>query len=68
MNKTEMLVYKSTLNRVKYFQENKFDRYVILDYIDTVLTQVRKSNLCSDDLLNHLFDMRQKVLLCKEVK
>ena len=67
MTKTENVILNSIKARVSYFQKNNFDKYVILDYIDGVINQVRKSELCSDELLRHLFDVRQKVLLGKEV-
>lgn len=67
MTKTENAILNSIIRRVIYFQKQNFDRYVILDYIDGGINSVRKSN-CSDELLRHLFDIRQKVLLGKEVK
>lgn len=67
MTRTDYIVFKSTANRIEYYQENNFDKYVILDYVDGVINQVRKSELCTDELLRHLFDMRQKVLLGKRV-
>ena len=68
MTKTENIIYRSTVTRVLYFQKNKFDKYVILDYVDGVVNKARKSSICSDELLSQLFDIRQKVLLEKEVK
>lgn len=68
MTKTENVIFRSTATRVIYFQKNKFDKYVILDYVDGVINKARKSSICTDELLRHLFDIRQKVLLDKEVK
>ena len=67
MTKTDYIIFNSTARKIEYFQENKFDKYVILDYVDGVINTVRKSDLCSDELLRHLFDMRQKVVLGKKV-
>lgn len=68
MTKTENVIFRSTVSRVIYFQKNKFDKYVILDYVDGVINKARKSSICTDELLRLLFDVRQKVLLEKEVK
>lgn len=66
MTKTENIILSSIKGRVNYFQKNNFDKYVILDYIDGNITRMRCK--ISDELLRHLFDIRQKVLLSKEVK
>lgn len=68
MTKTENIIFRSTVSRVIYFQKNNFDKYVILDYVDGVVNKARKSSICSDELIRQLFDIRQKVLLEKEVK
>lgn len=67
MTKTDYIIFRSTCSRIEYYQENNFDKYVILEYIDHVIDKVRKSDLCSDELLRHLFDKRQKVLLGKKI-
>ena len=67
MTKTDYIIFNSTARKIEYFQENNFDKYVILDYVDGVINTVRKSDLCSDELLRYLFDMRQKVVLGKMV-
>lgn len=67
MTKAENLKLNLTVSKVKYFQENKFDKYVIIDYIDGVINQARKSESYSNELLRHLFNVRQKVLLEKRV-
>lgn len=65
MTSTEKVIYNSTVTRVKYFQKNKFDKYVILDYVDGIIKKVREKE--SDELLRLLFDVRQRVVLDKEV-
>ena len=67
MTTTDYIIFNSTARKIEYFQENNFDKYVILDYVDGVINTVRKSDLCSDELLRYLFDMRQKVVLGKMV-
>ena len=67
MTKTDYIIFNSTARKIEYFQENNFDKYVILDYVDGVINTVRKSDLCSDELLRHLFDMCQKVVSGKKV-
>ena len=66
MTSTEKIIYNSTVKRVKYFQKNKFDKYVILDYVDDMIIKVRKKE--SDELLRLLFDVRQQVVLGKEIQ
>ena len=67
MTSTERVVLRATIRRVNHYREQKFDKYVILDYVDGVINTVRKSDLCSDELLRHLFDMCQKVVSGKKV-
>ena len=66
MTKTDYIIFKSTANRIEYYQNNNFDKYVIIDYVDGVINKVRSCDLCSDELLRYLFDIRQKVLLGKK--
>ena len=63
MTSTERVVLRATVKRVNYYREQKFDKYVILDYVDSAIRKVR--NHCSDELLKCLFDVRQHVLLGK---
>lgn len=67
MTKAENLRLSLTISKVKYFQKRNFEKYVIIDYIDRVINQVRNSESYSNELLRHLFDIRQKALLCKEM-
>ena len=68
MTNMDYLIFKTITNRIVYYQEKNFDKYVILDYMDGMINSIRKGELYSDELLRHLFDIRQKVLLGKEVK
>lgn len=65
MTSTERVIYNSTVTRVKYFQKNNFDKYVILDYVDGMIKRIRDKE--SDELLRLLFDIRQHVVLGKKV-
>lgn len=61
----EKITYKTVFEKVKYYQDNNFDKYVIIDYIDGMITLMREK--ISDELLRHLFDIRQNVLLGKKI-
>ena len=66
MTSTEKLVLTSTAKRVNYYLQQRFDRYVILDYIEGVINKSRGKY--SDELLRTLFDLRQQIVIGKEVK
>ena len=66
MTSTEKLVLTSTAKRVNYYLQQRFDKYVILDYIEGVINKSRGKY--SDDLLRCLFDLRQQIVMGKEVK
>lgn len=66
MTSTEKLVLTTTAKRVNYYLEQDFGIYVILEYIDGIITLSR--NKYSDELLRALFDLRQKFLLGKEIE
>ena len=51
---------------VKYMQKMKFDKYVILNNIDGRIENLRAN--ASNDFIRCLFDIRQNVLLDKEIK
>ena len=57
---------QTTIMSVKYMQEMKFDKYVILNNLDSMVEKLRVN--ASNDFIMHLFDIRQKVLLDKEIK
>ena len=66
MTSTERVVLRATIRRVNHYREQKFDKYVILEYVDSAIRKVR--GYCSDELLRCLFDVRQQVVLGKEVR
>ena len=47
-------------------QEMNFDKYVILNNLDNIVEKLRIN--ASNDFISCLFDIRQKVLLDKEIK
>ena len=66
MRNSEKLVLKATIEGIKYMQEKKFDKYVILNNIDSMIEKLHVN--ASNDFISCLFDIRQKVLLDKEIK
>ena len=54
------------IGSIKYMQKLKFDKYVILNNLDSMIENLRVN--ASNDFIKCLFDIRQKVLLDKEIK
>ena len=57
---------QSIIEDVKYMQEKKFDKFVIINNLDSIFEKLRIN--ASNDFINCLFDIRQKVVLDKEIK
>ena len=57
---------EATILAIKYMQKMKFDKYVILNNLDSNIEKLR--NNASNDFFSCLFDIRQKVVLDKEIK
>ena len=55
-----------TIIAIKYMQKMKFDKYVILNNLDSIIEKLRVNT--SNEFINCLFDIRQKVVLDKEIK
>ena len=66
MRNYEKIRIQSTIDSIKYMQKMKFDKYVILNYLDSNIEKLRVNT--SNDFINYLFDIRQKVVLDKEIK
>lgn len=66
MTSLEKLILTKTVERVNYYLKKRYDKYVILEYIDSIIEQSRTKY--SDELLRALFNLRQQFLLGKEVK
>ena len=62
----EKQALQATIERVKFMQEMNFDKYVILNNLDSRIENLRVN--ASNDFISCLFDIRQKVLLDKEIK
>ena len=66
MRDYENLRIRETIACVKVMQKMKFDKYVILNKLDSNIENLRIN--ASNDFINCLFDIRQKVVLDKEIK
>ena len=66
MRKYEKQALQTTIMSIKYMQNMKFDKYVILNNLDSIIEKLRVNS--SNDFIKCLFDIRQKVLLDKEIK
>ena len=66
MSKTEKLILTTTAKKINDYLEKGYDKYVIADYIESIILLVRTKY--SDELLRALFNLRQQFMLGKEVK
>ena len=66
MTSKEKIILTKSVKRVNYDLQKRYDKYVILEYIDNVIVSTRVKY--SDELLRALVNLRQQVLLGKEVK
>ena len=57
---------QATIESVKYMQKMKFDKYVILNNLDSLIENLRVN--ASNEFINCLFDIRQKVVLDNDIK
>ena len=57
---------QATILGIKYMQKMNFDKYVILNNLDNIVEKLRIN--ASNDFIKCLFDIRQKVVLDKEIK
>ena len=62
----EKQALQATIERVKFMQEMNFDKYVILNNLDNIVEKLRIN--ASNDFIKCLFDIRQKVVLDKQIK
>ena len=62
----EKQALQATIERVKFMQEMNFDKYVILNNLDNIVEKLRIN--ASNEFIRCLFDIRQKVVLDKEIK
>ena len=66
MRNYENLRIRETIIAIKYMQKMNFDKYVILNNLDSMIENLRVN--ASNDFIRCLFDIRQNVLLDKEIK
>ena len=66
MRDYEKLNLQGIIASIKYMQKMKFDKYVILNNLDSMIEKLRVN--ASNDFINCLFEIRQKVILDKEIK
>ena len=66
MRNYEKQSLQTIIMSVKYMQKMKFDKYGILNNLDSIIENLRVN--ASNDFINCLFDIRQKVVLDKEIK
>ena len=57
---------QSIIAAIKYMQKMEFGKYIILKNLDNVIEKLRVN--ASNDFINCLFNIRQKILLDKEIK
>ena len=57
---------QATIEGIKYMQKMNFDKYVIVNNLDSLIENLRVN--ASNDFIKCLFDIRQKVVLDKEIK
>ena len=66
MREYEKRRLQATILGIKYMQKMNFDKYVILNNLDSMIENLRVN--ASNDFIKCLFDIRQKVVLDKEIK
>ena len=66
MRNYENLRIRETIIAIKYMQKMNFDKYVILNNLDSMIEKLRVN--ASNDFIKCIFDIRQKILLDKEIK
>ena len=66
MRNSEKQILESTIADIKWMLKMKFDKYVILNKLDSIIENLRVN--ASNDFIICLFDIRQNILLDKENK
>ena len=66
MRDYENLNLHAIIGSIKYMQKMNFDKYVIVNNLDSTIEKLRVN--ASNDFINCLFDIRQNVILDKEIK
>ena len=66
MRNYEKQKLQTIIDCVKYMQKMNFDKYVILNNLDSMIENLRVN--ASNDFIKCLFEIRQNVVLDKEIK
>ena len=66
MRNHEKQKLQGIIEAIKYMQKMEFGKYVILNNLDSVIEKLHVN--ASNDFINCLFDIRQNILLDKEIK
>ena len=66
MRNHEKQKLQGIIEAIKYMRKMEFGKYVILNNLDSLIENLRVNS--SNDFINCLFDIRQKVVLDKEIK
>ena len=66
MRNHEKQKLQGIIEAIKYMQKMEFGKYVILNNLDSVIEKLRVN--ASNDFIKCIFDIRQNVLLDKEIK
>ena len=62
----EKQALQATIDAIKYMQKMKYDKYMIIDNLDNIIEKIYVNS--SNEFINCLFDIRQKVIFDKEIK
>ena len=66
MRNHEKQKLQAIIEAIKYMQKMEFGKYVIVNNLDSVIEKLRVN--ASNDFIKCIFDIRQNVLLDKEIK
>ena len=66
MRNHEKQKLQGIIEAIKYMQKMEFGKYVIVNNLDSVIEKLRVN--ASNDFIKCIFDIRQNVLLDKEIK
>ena len=62
----ENQLLKATIASVKFMKKMKYDKYMIINNLDNIIEKIYVN--ASNEFINCLFGIRQKVIFDKEIK
>ena len=62
----EKQLLKATIGGIKYMQIMKYDKHMIINNLDNIIEKIYINS--SNEFINCLFDIRQKIIFDKEIK